>query len=238
LIACLLVDDDTAILSSLSDYLNGFGMQVTPAANAAQMQQALQSRVFDVILLDVMLPDGDGLELCQAVRTRLDIPIIMLTARGDLASRVLGLEWGADDYLAKPFEPRELVARIHAQVRRHHRGGRAVAAQSAVRRTQAQFGGWCFDLLRHQLLSPSGVVLPLSSAEYRLMLAFVENPGRVLSRDRLIELTRAPGVEINDRSIDLSVSRLRRKLGDQANEGAIIRTLRGEGYWFDLEVLW
>ncbi len=238
MIACLLVDDDPAILNSLCGYLNGFGMQVTPAANAAQMQQALKARVFDIILLDVMLPDADGLELCQAIRTRLETPIIMLTARGDLASRVLGLEWGADDYLAKPFEPRELVARIHAQVRRQQRGARQAATQSVAARTQAQFGGWCFDLLRHQLLSPDGVVLPLSSAEYRLMLAFVENPARVLSRDRLIELTRAPGVEVNDRSIDLGVSRLRRKLGDQACDGSVIRTLRGEGYLFDLEVLW
>ena len=237
MIACLLVDDDPAILSSLCNYLNGFGMQVTPAANAAQMQLALKTHAFDIILLDVMLPDGDGLELCQAIRTRLDTPIIMLTARGDLASRVLGLEWGADDYLAKPFEPRELVARIHAQVRRHQRGERQTA-QPTEPRTQAQFGGWCFDLLRHQLVSPTGVVLPLSSAEYRLMLAFVEHPAKVLSRERLIELTRAPGVEVNDRSIDLSVSRLRRKLGDQANDGMVIRTLRGEGYLFDLEVMW
>lgn len=238
MIACLLVDDDPAILSTLSSYLNGFGMQVTPAANAVQMRQALKAQRFDTILLDLMLPDADGLALCQEIRARMDTPIIMLTARGDLASRVLGLEWGADDYLAKPFEPRELVARIHALVRRQQRGERPAAPQGAEPRTQAQFGGWCFDLLRHQLVSPTGVVLPLSSAEYRLMLAFVEHPARVLSRERLIELTRAPGVEVNDRSIDLSVSRLRRKLGDQANEGTVIRTLRGEGYLFDLEVMW
>jgi two-component system OmpR family response regulator len=144
-----------------------------------------------------------------------------------------GLELGADDYLGKPFEPRELVARIHAVLRRAGKGerGAGAGAQALVR-----FEGWTFDRLRRQLVSPAQVVVALSSAEYRLLSAFVDCAGRVLSRDRLIELTRAAGVEVNDRSIDLAVSRLRQKLGDSSREPRLIRTLRGEGYLFDAEV--
>jgi two-component system OmpR family response regulator len=154
--------------------------------------------------------------------------VIMLTAQGDAASRVLGLEFGADDYLGKPFEPRELVARINAVLRRIQKGEQ----RADVKRT-VSFEGWTFDRLLRQLVSPAQVVVPLSSAEYRLLSAFVDHPGRVLSRDRLIELTRAPGVEVNDRSIDLAVSRLRQKLRDSPREPRLIRTLRGEGYLFE-----
>lgn len=232
---CLLVDDDADIRLSLGKYLGGFGMKVVSVASAAAMHKALRGQSFDIILLDRMLPDADGLDLCQTLLTSQPAPVILLTAMGDLASRVLGLEWGADDYIAKPFEPRELVARMHALLRRERRRNPPAAGPA---HTQARFGGWCFDLTRHQLVAQSGVVVPLSSAEYRLLMALVEHPGRVLSRERLIVLTRAPGVEVNDRSIDLSISRLRRKLGDVAQEGNLIRTLRGEGYLFDAEVQW
>jgi two-component system OmpR family response regulator len=163
------------------------------------------------------------------------LPVVMLTAQGDPASRVLGLELGADDYLGKPFEPRELVARIHAVVRRARKGGGSAADGAAFTRI-VRFEGWTFDRMLRQLVSPERVVVALSSAEYRLLSAFVERPGRVLSRERLIELTRAPGVEVNDRSIDLAVSRLRQKLGDPPREPRLIRTLRGEGYLFDVQV--
>jgi two-component system OmpR family response regulator len=157
----------------------------------------------------------------------------MLTARGDTMSRVIGLELGADDYLAKPFEPRELVARLQALVRRAHKGQAPLAGDDT--RT-LRFGRWRFDRLARQLINADDVGIALSSAEFRLLAAFAQRPGRVLSRDQLIELTRAPGVEVNDRSIDLAVSRLRAKLGDTAREPAVIRTVRGEGYLFDAEV--
>lgn len=241
MIRCLLVDDDADIRRSLCAYLGSFGMHVAPAASGADMRHALQQGAFDIILLDRMLPDADGLDLCQSLLTSQSAPVILLTAQGDLSSRVLGLEWGADDYVAKPFEPRELVARIHAVLRRerrHRHRPTRVATPTRAPRTQARFGGWCFDLTRHQLVSPQSVVVPLSSAEYRLLLAFVEHPARVLSRERLIALTRAPGVDVNDRSIDLGISRLRRKLSDGQEDRAMIRTMRNEGYLFDPEVLW
>jgi two-component system OmpR family response regulator len=158
----------------------------------------------------------------------------MLTAQGDPISRVLGLELGADDYLGKPFEPRELVARINAVLRRARKGERNANAPAHQR--TVRFEGWVFDRLLRQLVSPQQVVVALSSAEYRLLSAFVEHPRRVLSRDQLIELTRSAGVEVNDRSIDLSVSRLRQKLGDSSREPKLIRTVRGEGYLFDVKV--
>ncbi len=239
MIHCLIVDDDEAIRTSLGQYLRSFGMDVTLAESAARMRQVMTQSSFDIILLDLMLPDGDGLELCQSVVSQSATPVIMLTARGDLASRVLGLEWGADDYIAKPFEPRELVARIHALVRRDNRARQQAkpAAPPESART-IEFAGWRFDLVRHLLVDPKGVTLPLSSAEYRLLAALTAHPDRVLSRERLLELTRAPGVDVNDRSIDLAVSRLRKKLGDNQREGSLIRTIRSEGYLFDSSASW
>jgi len=228
---CLVVDDDFEIRESLQDYLQSFGMRVEVAIDGPSLRRLLPSRRFDVIVLDLMLPGEDGLSLCRWVQQEYGTPVIMLTAQGDPISRVLGLEMGADDYLAKPFEPRELVARINAVMRRSSRGTRSAETTRSV-----SFGGWRFDLLARQLFSPDQVMMPLSSAEFRLLSAFVEHPGRVLSREQLIELTRAPGVEVNDRSIDLAVSRLRSKLGDSPRDPGLIRTMRGEGYLFDTQV--
>lgn len=224
---CLLVDDDDAIRTLVADYLQGFGMAVQVLADGRSLRRVLAAPpACDVLLLDLMLPDDDGLSLCQWVRQEHPgLPVIMLTAQGDPLSRVLGLELGADDYLAKPFEPRELVARIKAVLRRGQAHGATASAEF-------RFGDWTFDRLRRQLQDAEGTVVPLSAAEYRLLSAFVEHPGRVLSRDRLVELTRAPGTVVNDRSIDLAVSRLRAKLGSQE----LILTLRGEGYLFDARV--
>ena len=234
MVRCLVVDDDNEIRHAVSDYLQRFGMTVSPAANGAEMRRLMASRRFDVIVLDLMLPDDNGLSLCQWVqKEHARTPVIMLTAQGDPASRIVGLEMGADDYLAKPFEPRERVARIHAVLRRSHQG--EAGADAAKRRT-VQFDGWRFDRVLRQLISPAEVVVVLSNAEFRLLSAFVDSPGRVLTRDQLIDLTRAPGVEVSDRSIDLCVSRLRQKLGPSPKEGGIVRTLRGEGYLFDAEV--
>jgi len=234
LIRCLIVDDDAAIRTGLGQYLRSFGMDVSLADCAAQMREVMAHSSFDIILLDLMLPDGDGLALCQTVVSTTATPVILLTARGDVSSRVLGLEWGADDYIAKPFEPRVLVARIHALVRRDNRARQlAKPALPAEPASSVEFAGWRFDRVRHLLIDPAGVMLPLSSAEYRLLAALTSHPDRVLSREQLLELTRAPGVEVNDRSIDLAVSRLRKKLGDNQRDGSLIRTIRGEGYLFD-----
>ncbi|MFG6412951.1 response regulator [Roseateles sp. DC23W] len=231
---CLVVDDDAEIRTSLKAYLNGYGWQVSAAGDGQVMRQMLAAARPDVIVLDLMLPGEDGLALLRWLGTQPDAPpVLMLTARGDTMSRVIGLELGADDYLAKPFEPRELVARLQALVRRRHKGlNQGVDDDTRLLR----FGRWRFDRLARQLISADDVGIALSSAEFRLLAAFVQRPGRVLSRDQLIELTRAPGVEVNDRSIDLAVSRLRAKLGDTAREPALIRTVRGEGYLFDAEV--
>ncbi|WP_343633442.1 response regulator transcription factor [Roseateles sp.] len=229
---CLVVDDDAGIRDSLQDYLHKFGVTVSTAADGREMRRLMTTQVFDVVVLDLMLPDENGLSLCQWIQQHhASVPVIMLTAHGDPISRVLGLEMGADDYLSKPFEPRELVARIHAIRRRARRG----ESESQTRR-EFRFEGWAFDRLLRQLVSPQQVVVPLSSAEFRMLSALVERPGRVLSREQLIELTRAPGVEVNDRSVDLTISRLRQKLGDSPKEPRLIRTMRGEGYLFDAQV--
>ncbi|MBI5717791.1 MAG: response regulator transcription factor [Burkholderiales bacterium] len=226
---CLLVDDDADIRQTLGQYLRGFGLECDSAADGEQMRHTLKAGRFDLVVLDLMLPGEDGLTLLRWLRQNTSLPVIMLTARGDPVSRVVGLEMGADDYVAKPFEPRELVARIQAVVRR----GTRVAEET---QRLVTFAGWRFDRIARQLLTADGVAVALSSAEFRLLGAFVDQAGRVLSRERLLDLTRAPGTEVNDRSIDLAVSRLRTKLGDSPREPKLIRTIRGEGYLFDTEV--
>ena len=230
----LVVDDDAEIRTSLATYLASFGWQVSAAGDGQAMRQMLPLAKFDAIVLDLMLPGEDGLALLRWLQTLPEAPpVLMLTARGDTMSRVVGLELGADDYLAKPFEPRELVARLQALVRRATKGQvNGVDDDTRLLR----FGRWRFDRMTRQLINAEDVGIALSAAEFRLLAAFVQRPGRVLSRDQLIDLTRAPGVEVNDRSIDLAVSRLRAKLGDTAREPSLIRTVRGEGYLFDAEV--
>jgi two-component system OmpR family response regulator len=230
---CLLVDDDSEIRVAVADYLQRFGMRVTTVGSGEEMRRAMKAGSFDMVLLDVMLPDGNGLELCKWLRQAHKVPVIMLTAQGDPISRVLGLELGADDYIGKPFEPRELVARINAVMRRAPRGE---PTRDADAPRTVGFDGWAFDRLQRQLVSPSQVVVALSNAEFRLLAAFVDHAGRVLTRDQLVDFTATPGVEVNGRSIDLAVSRLRHKLGDSPREPALIRTVRGEGYLFDAKV--
>ena len=227
---CLVVDDDHDIRDSLCSYLRGFGLQAEAAPDGVAMRRLMTAAHVDLVILDLMLPGEDGLSLLRWVQQHSRVPVIMLTARGDPASRVVGLELGADDYIAKPFEPRELVARVQAVLRRGRRA--AEDAQRVVR-----FGSWRFDRVARQLVSADDVTVALSNAEHRLLSAFVDHAGRVLSRERLLDLTRAPGAEVNDRSIDLAVSRLRGKLGDDARGAELIRTIRGEGYLFDVEVL-
>ena len=228
-VRCLLVDDDDEIRRPLAAFLGRFGFAVEQAVDGEGLRRVLASAVgrdIDVVVLDLLLPDENGLDLCRWLRAeRPGLPVIMLTALGDPASRIVGLELGADDYVPKPFEPRELVARIHAVLRRARGGGALAAAATSV-----GFGAWRFDRVRRQLLSADGVVVALSSAEFRLLGAFIDHAGRVLTREQLLDLTRAPGVDVSDRSVDLAVSRLRGKLGGDAG---LVRTLRGEGYLFD-----
>ncbi len=234
---CLVVDDDPELLQSVCDYLRRFGFEVSAASTAAQMHARIAQGGVDLVVLDVMLPDGDGLALCTAMRQKPEtaqLPVIMLTAQGDPGSRVLGLELGADDYVTKPFEPRELVARIKAVLRRRTQPEAAAGTRGAE--GMVEFAGWRFDRLKRQLLSPQQVVVPLSSAEYRLLNAFIERPRRVLTRDQLLDATRGQGVVVADRAIDLAVSRLRQKLSTSEDGEQLIHTIRGEGYIFDAEV--
>ncbi len=235
MVHALIVDDDAELRTLVADYLQRYGMRATAVADGAGLRRTLPSGLpgtadpFDVLLLDLMLPDAHGLDLCRWVREKSSLPIIMLTAQGDPASRIVGLEVGADDYLPKPFEPRELVARINAVLRR---SGTARSAVPGDKAAVQRFEGWVFDRLGRQLTSPQNVVVALSSAEFRLLSAFADHPRRVLSRERLLDLSHSPGVDVTDRAVDLAVSRLRQKLGDAA---ATIRTVRGEGYVFDAD---
>ncbi len=231
----LLVDDDTELRTLVADYLRRYGMSVTAVGDGAALRRLMPGGGFDVLLLDLMLPDANGLDLCRWVRATSALPIIMLTAQGDPTSRIVGLELGADDYLPKPFEPRELVARINAVLRRTGTSKTAAPDDANSAGTTVQFNGWAFDRLARQLRSPDDVLVALSNAEFRLLSAFVDHPRRVLSRDRLLDLSRAPGVDVTDRAIDLAVSRLRQKLGDSPKQPTLIRTVRGEGYVFDAE---
>ncbi|SDK62962.1 two component transcriptional regulator, winged helix family [Pseudomonas delhiensis] len=228
-IRALLVDDDEPIRELLCGYLARFNIEARGVADGAGMRQALAEENFDVVVLDLMLPGEDGLSLCRYLRSESDIPILMLTARCEPADRIIGLELGADDYMAKPFEPRELVARIQTILRRV-RGDEGRNEP----RAQVRFDQWRLDSVLRQLHSPDGLVVPLSNAEFRLLWVFLERPRRVLNRELLLDAARGRAIEAFDRSIDLLVSRLRQKLGDDPRSPRLIKTVRGEGYLFDV----
>jgi two-component system OmpR family response regulator len=231
---CLLVDDDDEIRSLLVGFLPQFDIAVSTATAAGDARRLLEQTPFDIVVADVVLPGESGLDLCRWIATRLDVPVILLSAQFDAIGRVLGLELGADDCLDKPFEPRELAARIQAIVRRRVRGEQR--ARSMPGRV-VRFAGWRLDRVTRRLTSPDDRVVVLSNAEFRMLCAFLDHPGRLLHRDQLIEFTKAPGIEVNDRSIDLCVSRLRQKMASADGDPALIRTVRGEGYFFDGDVL-
>ncbi len=231
----LVVDDDRDIRQLVGDYLRQNGYRVSLAAHGKEMRNLLDSNRIDLIVLDLMLPGEDGLSLCRNVRANpalAQLPILMLTARGETIDRVIGLEMGADDYLAKPFEPRELLARIRNILRR----SRSLPTTPAGQVNRYAFSGWVLDTGLIRLTSPQGVVVPLSGAEYRLLKIFVEHPQRVLNRDQLMDLTKGRDADPFDRSIDLQISRLRQKLGDDARSPTLIKTLRNEGYVLAAEV--
>ena len=232
MLSVLLVDDDVQIRQLLGDYLSEFGMAVIAVADGKSMADALVKGIFDLVILDLMLPGEDGLSLCRSLRAKSDIPILMLTARGETMDRVIGLEVGADDYIVKPFEPRELVARIQTILRRT-KGGREIPAEQEK---MASFMGWRVNYVLRQVISPEELVVPLSNAEFRLLKVFIEHPCRVLSRDFLLDQARGRNMDLFDRSIDLLVSRLRHKLGDDSRTPGLIKTVRGEGYLFDAKV--
>jgi two-component system OmpR family response regulator len=224
----LIVDDDAEIRSLLSKYLLKNGLRTTAVADGRAMWQALDAGRIDLIVLDLMLPGEDGLTLCRNLRAKAsDIPVIMLTARGEETDRIVGLEMGADDYLAKPFSARELLARIKAILRR----ARSLPQNLRPDETRhLRFSHWVLDTVQRQLVSASGVVTPLSGAEYRLLRIFLSHPNRVLNRDQLVDLTQGKEADPLDRSIDVQVSRLRHRLGDDSREPRLIKTVRGEGY--------
>lgn len=232
----LIVDDDRDIRDLLADYLKQFGYRTSTAADGRAMRQVLGAAghsgqgAVDLIVLDVMLPGEDGLSLCRELRARSSLPVIMLTARGEPVDRVLGLELGADDYVPKPFEPRELLARIRSVLRRTRMLATEDDDIGDTRRVA--FSNWIFDLRRRELLSPDGAVVSLSGAEYRLLAVLVSHANRVLTRDQLMDMTKGREADPFDRSIDLQVSRLRQKLAEDARQPEIIKTVRNEGYVF------
>lgn len=225
----LVVDDDREIRTLLSDYLQENGYRVTAVADGKGMWAAFDQMRPDLIVLDLMLPGTDGLTLCRDVRARSSVPIVMLTARGEETDRIVGLEIGADDYLPKPFSPRELLARIKSVLRRSRALPQNLQPDNA---RKIKFAGWALDIATRNLLSPSGVVVALSGTEFKLLRIFLAHPNRVLNRDQLIDLMLSRDASPFDRSIDVQVSRLRHRLEDDAKEPAIIKTVRGEGYVF------
>lgn len=230
----LIVDDDKELRELLTDLLNKYGYEVESAANGAQMFEKLSMHNIELIILDIRLPGEDGFSLCQKLRLSSSIPIIMLTANGDETDRIVGLEMGADDYLPKPFNPRELVARIKAVLRRFQEGTLLAKAKERSPFSAAilKFSGWRLELASRRLLSPDNLEITLSAGEYTLLLTFLERPRRVLSRDQLLELIHHREATPFDRSIDIQVSRLRQKIEDDPKDPKFIRTVRGGGYVF------
>jgi two-component system OmpR family response regulator len=226
----LLVDDDAAITTMLSEYLTEHGYEVASAAGGAAMRAALERAVPDVVLLDVGLPGEDGLTLARFLRERYTLGIIMVTGAGDVVDRVAGLEVGADDYIAKPFDPRELRARLKSVMRRLQPA--AAPSKDAGPKEKVAIGRCRLDLRSHQLYDAQGRDVPLTAMEFDLLKAFVDHPNQVLSRDRLLTLTRNRAWEPFDRSIDIRITRLRRKVEDDPDHPRVIKTVRGAGYLF------
>ncbi|MDD3576549.1 MAG: response regulator [Halothiobacillus sp.] len=220
----LVVDDDADLRSLLREYLTDQGYHVLEAAEGNELWTRLENSTVDLIILDLMLPGEDGLSLCRTIRARQTTPILMLTARGDEMDRIIGLEMGADDYLPKPFHPRELLARIRSIFRRSEQQNHAQPPR------HLHFSGWTLDLAARHLMSADQVVIPLSTGEFRLLKTLAEHPNTVLSRDQLMDALAGRESDPLDRTIDVMMSRLRRRLGDDAREPTLIKTIRNEGY--------
>ena len=232
----LIVDDDREIRELVSSYLKKNGLRVTAVADGRQMRAFLDANSVDLIILDVMMPGDDGLVLSRELRAgrHKAVPIVMLTARTDEMDRIIGLEMGADDYLAKPFSARELLARIKAVLRRTRMLPPNLQVSEAGQ--LLSFGKWKLDTTARHLVDSDGTFIALSGAEYRLLRVFIDHPQRVLNRDQLLNLTQGRDAELFDRSIDLLVSRVRQRLGDDAREPTYIKTVRSEGYVFSMPI--
>jgi len=231
----LVVDDDREIRELLSRFLRKHGFRVDVAANGQEMKGALERARIDLVLLDRVMPGEDGLTLCREIRQQSRIPVIMLTLLGDETDRIVGFEMGADDYIVKPFSPNELVARVKAVLRR------ANELPPRNRPPQASlmlFAGWAMERRCRELESPDGVVITLTDGEFDLLLAFVEHPQMVLTREQLLDLARGRSGKAFDRSIDMQVTRLRRKIEADPNEPVLIKTVRNKGYIFTPGVTW
>ncbi|HEX4507409.1 MAG TPA: response regulator transcription factor [Alphaproteobacteria bacterium] len=227
----LLVEDDPEIARLLTDVLTGNGFETSSATRAAEMEDVFARRVVDLVILDAMLPDEDGFSICRRLRAASNIPIVMLTALADDIDRIVGIEIGADDYITKPFNSRELVARIRGLLRRARGTG-----QAENRLRSLGFKGWKLDPVARQLYDPEGVQVTMTSAEFDLLHAFCRHPGRVLSRDELLDLT--PGGQAGPiaRSIDVHVSRVRQKIEPDPQQPTLIKTVRLSGYIFTATV--
>jgi two-component system OmpR family response regulator len=226
----LVVDDDAGLRNEIGDYLTDHGLEVELAESGQEMDKLLRSQVFDIVVLDVMLPGEDGLAICRRLSERADVGVIMLSAMGGDVDRILGLELGADDYLAKPCNPRELLARIKAlHRRREQKGGHKTGGITHA------FAGFELDAGKRLLRAPGGVASLLTAGELAVLLAFIDNPRRVLTREQLLEMSRGEEPAVFDRAIDVQISRLRRKLGVSGSD-ELIRTQRGQGYMFEAHV--
>ena len=221
----LVVDDDPELRKLISDFLAGHGYIVAAVENAAEMRRSIRESPPDLIILDVMMPGEDGLSAARKLAAESGPAVIMLSALGGDTDRIIGLEIGADDYLAKPCNPRELLARVRSVLRRRRASGPAIPEEERP----YEFAGWRLDVVRRDLRDPNGVYINLSDGEFSLLRSFVEHPQRVLTRDQLLDMARGRNVEVFDRAIDSQISRLRRKLNDRAH-AELIRTVRNEGY--------
>ena len=230
----LLVDDERSIREPLAQYLSRNGFRVTAVDSAAEARVRLSANAIDLVILDIMMPGEDGLSLCRHIRETSEIPVILLTAKSEETDRIVGLEMGADDYVLKPFSPRELVARIKVIFRRVATGGQRVTAPDGA---TYGFAGWLLKTQERVLVDQEGVVLPLSTAEYNLMLAFATRPNQVLSRDQLLDITQGREANAFDRAIDNQISRLRKKIERDPKAPEMIRTAWGDGYSFGGEVI-
>jgi len=227
----LVVDDDREICSLVSQFLSRHSLRVSTARDGTEMMRILEVGRIDLIVLDLMLPGEDGLSLCRKLRAQGAIPVIMLTAMGEEIDRILGLEMGADDYLAKPFNPRELLARVRAVLRRVG-ALPAPIAETSVGGRVLNFEGWRLDIAKRELKNSDGEITILSSGEFDLLQAFAERPQRVLTRDQLLDLARGRAAVLYDRSVDIQVMRLRRKIELNPKDPQLIKTVRSGGYMF------
>ena len=230
----LIVDDDPEIRDLVARFLKKHEIRVETAADGRAMSKMMERARFDLVVLDVMLPGEDGLSLCRRLRVETTVPVIMLTALGEETDRIIGLEMGADDYLAKPFNPRELLARIRAVLRRTGSAARPIDDEQGQ---TLVFEDWSLDLAKRELRAPGGALVVLTAGEFDLLVAFAERPKRVLNRDQLLDLTKGRAAAAFDRAIDVQLSRLRRKIESDPKDPSLIKTVRGGGYIFSADVV-